>query len=80
MSHKSMLIWRCRRGMKELDTLLRSYLDNRYDSAPVSEQRLFERLLTLQDPDLYNYLTGRDHAEDTDVQSLVKRIRQRTFD
>jgi antitoxin CptB len=80
MSRKSMLIWRCRRGMKELDMLLRGYLDNFYDSAPVSEQRVFERLLTLQDPDLYNYFTGRDHAEDTDVQALVERIRQRTFD
>mgnify|MGYP001820069233 CR=1 FL=1 len=80
MSHKSMLIWRCRRGMKELDTLLRSYLDNHYDSAPASEQCVFERLLTLQDPDLYNYFIGRNQAEDMDVQALVERIRQHTID
>jgi antitoxin CptB len=65
--------------MKELDMLLRRYLDHEYDLAPRTEQRTFERLLTLQDPTLYDYLTGRDAPEDMDVQALVAKIRQRAL-
>jgi len=79
MSEKSRLVWRCRRGMKELDMLLRRYLDHEYDLASVSEQSAFERLLALQDPALYDYLTGRDAPEDMDVQALVDKIRRSAF-
>lgn len=74
MSHRSKLIWRCRRGMKELDLLLGRYLERRYDCAPASEQAAFEAVLEFQDPQLYAYFTGRDVPEDPSVRATVERI------
>ena len=34
----SQLRWQCRRGMKELDTLLTAYLETRYDIADDTEK------------------------------------------
>jgi antitoxin CptB len=53
------LRWRCRRGMRELDTLLEHYLAERFPVAPEAEQAAFVRLLDLPDPDLAAYLLGR---------------------
>ena len=35
----SRLRWRCRRGMRELDTLLLAYVNNRYSHAELAEQQ-----------------------------------------
>ena len=55
MQH-SRLKWQCRRGMRELDELLLSYLDRCYAAADETEKRAFQSLLALPDPDLVGYL------------------------
>ena len=70
----SELRWRCRRGMKEIDVLLESYLDNRYPDAGEPEQLAFRKLLDMQDPDLYRILIGQDVCEDSRIDSLLKMI------
>jgi antitoxin CptB len=52
------LLWRCRRGMKELDFLLARYVNERFCSASILEQDAFEALLETQDTDLYAYCLG----------------------
>lgn len=74
MSELSKLRWRCRRGMKELDELLTRYLDEHYSQASPEEQRLFESLLEMQDPEIYAYMIGRDRPRDEAMNSLVQRI------
>lgn len=64
------LRWRCRRGMRELDVLLLSYLERHFPDASSAEQRGFIALLELPDPVLFAYLTGRDTPTDP-VQSHV---------
>ncbi|MEZ5671583.1 MAG: succinate dehydrogenase assembly factor 2 [Thiotrichaceae bacterium] len=39
------LIWRCRRGMRELDLLLISYYEQYYPTADTAEQQAFVQLL-----------------------------------
>ena len=56
----SMLRWQCRRGMRELDVVLERYLQQRYASAPLAEQKAFESLLDLPDPQLFAYLMRRE--------------------
>jgi antitoxin CptB len=68
------LRWRCRRGMRELDVLLERYLERRYPSAPASEQRAFESLLELQDPQLFAYVTGREQPADPELADVVARL------
>jgi antitoxin CptB len=59
------LAWRCRRGMKELDLLLREYLEQHWVLAASAERDAFSRLLELPDPELASYLLG--HAATTDI-------------
>lgn len=74
MSELARLRWRCRRGMKELDELLSRYLDEHYSEASREEQALFERLLEMQDPDIYAYLIGREAPGDQAMDRLIQRI------
>ena len=52
------ILWRCRRGMKELDLLLERFARQHYRSASPERQRAFERLLELPDPLLVELLLG----------------------
>jgi antitoxin CptB len=64
--------------MKELDVLLTRYLDNVYPEATAEEQRGFERMLAMQDPELYACLTGRDRVDDEEIDRVIQRIRRDT--
>ena len=58
MSGQGQLAWNCRRGMKELDLLLRRYLDHRWPQASAGERAAFEAFLELPDPVIAGYLLG----------------------
>jgi succinate dehydrogenase flavin-adding protein (antitoxin of CptAB toxin-antitoxin module) len=72
--NRAKLAWRCRRGMRELDVVLMRYLERDFDTAEATEQASFELLLSLQDPDIYDLLTGRITADDPGVQHVVERL------
>jgi antitoxin CptB len=71
--HPGELLWRCRRGMKELDVLLERYVGRR-GSWPEAERRAFARLLDLADPQLAAYLFGHEHPADPELAGLVRSI------
>ena len=71
----SKLRWRCRRGLRELDTLLSRYIERRYPAADADEREAFERLLDLPDPDLFGYLVGRTDTPEESLRDVVARIR-----
>ena len=71
----SRLKWLCRRGMRELDVVMRSYLDNHYERASASEQALFRELLEMPDPDLYALLLGRHETQDPALARFIERLR-----
>jgi antitoxin CptB len=52
------LLWRCRRGLKELDLLLERFATERLGSESPRLQGAFERLLELPDPVLVELLLG----------------------
>ena len=70
------LLWRCRRGMKELDVLLERYAQSPKFPANPAECGTFARLLDLPDPHLAAYLLGHDVPGDPELAGLVRRIRQ----
>ena len=57
------IVWRCRRGMKELDVLLERYLERDLSSATRDEISLFAEFLELQDPELARYLLAGEPGE-----------------
>lgn len=73
---RAQLEWRCRRGMRELDLLLRRYLDEIYETADPPEQRAFRQLLEQPDALLWRYLCGGAEPEDAELAGLIRKIRR----
>jgi antitoxin CptB len=69
------LLWRCRRGMKELDVLLERFALAALESASDEEQGAFAELLSLPDPALAGYLLGGVMPAEPHLARLVGRIR-----
>lgn len=72
----SKLRWRCRRGMRELDQLLARYLEHEFAAASAAERAAFERLLDLQDPEIFGYLVGHATPADEGLRHVVSRVRR----
>jgi antitoxin CptB len=68
--------WRCRRGMRELDRILESFVDGHYRTLSAVEKSTFAQFLELPDPDLHAYLVGRAEPTDSDLARLLERIRE----
>ena len=73
--HLPRLKWACRRGMLELDVLLGNFLDKAYMGLPDEEKVLFVRLLDAPDPELFNWLMGKDMPLDPETGRIVEIIR-----
>ena len=68
------LLWRCRRGMKELDVLLERYAAAALPQAGPEERRLLARLLDQPDPELAGYFLGGEAPPEPEMAALVTRI------
>jgi antitoxin CptB len=68
-------LWRCRRGMKELDVLLERYARGTLAGASLAERDLLDELLELADPVLAGYFLAGVEPPDPPVAALVARIR-----
>jgi len=68
------LAWRCRRGTKELDVLMQKFLNNFYPTASPELQQAFERMLDMQDPELYDLLVGRQASSDHNINQVIEHI------
>lgn len=75
--NKARLKWACRRGMLELDILFIPFVDDAYDELSAKDQRIFERLLTEQDPDLFAWFMGHKTCEDSELNTMVQFILNR---
>jgi antitoxin CptB len=68
------LLWRCRRGMKELDLLLERFARERYAGASESQKRAFAALLELPDPVLADYFFGHASPAEPQLAELARLI------
>jgi len=75
VSERSSLAWRCRRGTRELDLLLTTYLERAYDSALPAEQAQFAALVQLSDAELARLLFNPLPSDGDDRLRLVSKIR-----
>ncbi len=72
----SRLLWRCRRGMLELDLLLQGFLKTgAFDALTMDEKEHFYRVLDYQDQELLECLMGQKEVEDRDIANVINRIR-----
>jgi len=75
MSQRSRLIWRCRRGIREMDILLLDYLETHYDTATIENQNTFEELLEENDLDILSWIMEKTSPDEKYIK-LIKFIRE----
>jgi antitoxin CptB len=68
------LLWRCRRGMKELDVLLERFARRELPGSTSEQRQTLARFLELPDPELVDYLLGQAIPPDPELARLVQRI------
>ncbi len=66
------LRWKCRRGLLELDLVLRDFVERRLDDEDVSE---LNALLDLEDNELWAIVSGRSDRFDARFGGIVARLR-----
>jgi len=71
---KSRLKWACRRGMLELDVLLGPFVDEAFDELAEEDKLTFQRLLEVEDPDLFAWFMGHVKCSDPDLNKMVQFI------
>ena len=68
------LAWRCRRGTKELDVLMQKFLNEYYPNVAPELQHAFEKMLDMQDPELYDLLIGKQKSANENINQVIERI------
>lgn len=72
------LLWRCRRGTKELDLILSKFVENNYNALSKDEKNEFDNLLEVEDAVLTEWLcykvkpTSQMHGQG--MVKIVSRI------
>lgn len=69
------LRWSCRRGMLELDVLLGNFLEEVFFTVSEQEQDMFVQLLSNNDQDLFNWLTGKEVPVDPNTKIMIEKVR-----
>ena len=77
LDSKAKLRWACRRGMLELDVLLRPFVDEAFDALEEKDKATFQRLLTADDPDLFAWFMGHEKCKDQELAAMVETILNR---
>ena len=68
------MLWRCRRGIRELASLLRPFAEDCYaELSPLDKTRL-QTLLGYQDNQILDWILGREIPDKEGLQSLVDSI------
>lgn len=75
MLNENQLVWRCRRGIRELDVLFGRFLQSDYAKLGDAEKANFQRLLDVQDPVIMDWLMGRYDSEDEGLADIVKKLK-----
>ena len=68
------LRWACRRGMLELDVLLKNFLEESYPALTLAEQQLFTKLLACSDQDLFEWFMRKKQPDDPQILTMVELI------
>ena len=68
------LHWHCRRALLELDIVFQRFWRETGGELDDATLEALERLLALEDHDLWELLSGRSHTEDKQLQDIATRI------
>ena len=70
------MLWRCRRGLLELDLILPEFVKQHYSTLTHQQKETFDQLLDYPDNDLWALITGSEPVA-TSAQQDVLRLLQK---
>ena len=76
MLSESQLHWRCRRGVRELDVLFTSFVQDHYHGLSLDTQATFQELLEVQDPVIMDWLFGKYEPEEPSMRDLIAFLKE----
>jgi antitoxin CptB len=76
VGEKSRLLWRCRRGVKEMDLLLECFLERCYPVLDSDERQAFEAFLEEPDPEILDWIMGRAEPDNPAYRKFIGLLRQ----
>ena len=68
------LRWRCRRGIREMDLLLQTFIDKYFDTLSAEEITAFENLLEQPDLDIMDWIMGRSDPPSAAIKTIIEQI------
>lgn len=71
------LFWHSRRGMLELDVLLVPFLKEVYRDLDPEDQARYQKLLTCEDTDMFQWFMQKSVPQDPDLAKIVHMILDR---
>ena len=74
MLNERQLVWRCRRGVRELDVLFTEFLNREYATLDQGTQAAFQQLLEVQDPTIMDWLFDRMEPSDAMLAGIIRRL------
>lgn len=74
--HDRKVIYRARRGLKEIDMFFDPYVRLHYLQADGAEKATFARLIEAEDPDLLDWFMNVSTPEDVELVALIQRLKQ----
>ncbi len=69
------VIYRARRGLKELDIYFDPYVKQYYLTAPVEEKALFAELVDQEDPDLLDWFMAVAEPPKAELKVLIDKMK-----
>ena len=74
------ILWKCRRGTKELDLILSRFVSSHYSALDEKEISQLKEMLEVEDPILTEWLCYGELPVDQGLESIVKKILSTTLD
>ena len=66
--------WRCRRGMLELDIVLKRFVANQFDTLSLAEMHVLDEMLELPDNEFWALITASDLPVDATQRAIINKL------
>lgn len=78
--HDRKVIYRARRGLKELDIYFDPYVRQHYLSACAADKLAFAQLIEQEDPDLLDWFMAVSTPDDAEMSRMVEKLKTMVFE
>jgi antitoxin CptB len=68
------ILWRCRRGLLELDIVLQGFVEESYAALNAAQLKAFDALLDLPDNDLWERVCFRVNSQDQQQEEILSMM------